>query len=285
MFSDLVRKEISLSTHEAFLQILSFETLIQEKFIEFLKDYKLSYQNLPKPLSQVKYQEFITQKEGPLKRFFQCLKEYTWKLLKYGNVASYELYWVTKNYDDCSIGDVLAISEDFCLMYDILFVLWKFDGNGFFLVDPPKAKETHFQKIWDFLYLFADSSGLKWADFSNKTGFKFEKKPRFLVILEENNGLLSEKPENKETLDLEQEFSDFNKVSEENKEQERGSNEFIHFLVEKGKVNLDLKTKTEIKLAMNVFYYEDQKKIQIGKEFLCLASYLCWEIIRSGNYF
>lgn len=264
---------------------MTFETLIQEKFIEFLKDYKVSFENLPKPLSQERYQEFIKQKEGPLKRLFKCLKEYIWKLQKYGNIISYELHWVTKNYDDCSICDVLAISEDFCLMYDILFVLWKFDGNGFFLVDPPKAKETHFQKLWDFLFLYADSSGLKWVDLSKKEGYKFEKKPRFLIIGEETNGLLCEEPENKEALDLEQEFTVFNKIFEENKSQEKGPNEFIHFLVEKGKVSLCYKTKAEIKIAMNMFYYEDPKQSQIGKEFLCLASYLCWDIIRSRNYY
>ena len=264
---------------------MSFETLIQEKFVEFLKDYKVSFGNLPKPLSQENYQEFVRQKEGPLKRFFKCLKEYIWKLQKYGNIISYELQWVTKKYDECSICDVLAISEDFCLMYDILFVLWKFDGNGFFLVDPPKAKETHFQKLWDFLLLFAGSSGLKWADFSKKEGFKFEKKPRFLIIGEENDGLLCENPKNKKALDLEQEFTDFNNIFEEKKATERGSNIFIHFLIEKGKVRLRFKTKVEIKLAMNLFYYEDPKQNQLCKEFICLASYLCWDIIRSRNYY
>ena len=286
IFTDLVRKEFSIPTHEAFLQILSFETLIQEKFIEFLKDYKLSFENLPKPLSQIKYQEFIRYKEGPLKIFFKCLKEYIWKLQTYSKIIRYELHWITKNYDDCNICDVLGRTEDFCLKFDILFVLQQFDGTAFFSEDPPKANETHFlQKLWDFLYLYADSSEMKWADFSKKEGFKFEKKPRFLKIGAVNNGLLSENPDNLENIDLEQEFIDFNNLMDEQRWRERGPNEFIQFLVEKGHGNLSFKTREEIKLAMSLFYYKEHNQSQIGLDYICLASYLCYNIMNSRKFY
>ena len=248
---------------------MSFESLIQEKFIEFLNDFKFSFENQQKTI-------FPSEQEAKIKLFFKFLKEYIWKLKKYGSIASFELQWLIQDYEGFSICDILAISDDFALKYDILYLLWKFNGNTFINDKPPNPKSSHFQKLWEYLFLYADASRFKWVEEC--------KKPIFVIIDNETNGIfLSENSENEEAINLEHEFQDFSEFLKKNIYFKQSPNDFVRYLLEKGKYQLSFKVREEIKMAITLYYSDDAKQRLLGHDYFGLASYLSSEILKSRN--
>ena len=159
---------------------MAFEDLIEQKFIEFLKDYKLSFEKLKRPFETKEYEDFIKEKETLLKLYFRHLKEYILKLSIQTVVMNFELSYLMKSYENSTICDILTITEDFMLKYDICFVFHIMQGNNFYQKEPLDPKSTHFQTFYDFLSLYADASSLKWMDFFNKEDlFSMNKKPIF----------------------------------------------------------------------------------------------------------
>ena len=167
MFSDLIREEFTIHTTQAFLKIIAFEDLLERKFIEFLKDYKIGFEKLQRPLLTDEYSNFIKEKEIPLKLYFQYLKEYLWKLTTQTTVTNYQLNYLLKGYDDCSICDIFAITDDFTLKFNICYILKKmqntFDQNE---INNLKMN-SHYQTLYDILVIYSSASELKWIDFSN----------------------------------------------------------------------------------------------------------------------
>ena len=75
------------------------------------------------------YATFIQEKESPLKLYFQYLKEYLWKLTTQTTITNYLLAYLMKSYDDCSICDIFAITEDFSMKFNICYILNKMQNN------------------------------------------------------------------------------------------------------------------------------------------------------------
>ena len=121
-FSEFSRDEFNLYDTTIFLKHLVFEAAIEKTFQKLLNDYKNSFNKLKQPILNDEFTQFIKEKETPLKLFFQYLKEYLLKLTNSTSIYNYELLFLTKSYDNCSICDIFAITQDFSLKYNISYI-------------------------------------------------------------------------------------------------------------------------------------------------------------------
>jgi len=271
---------------------MAFEDLIEQKFIEFLKDYKLSFEKLKRPFETKEYEDFIKEKETLLKLYFRHLKEYILKLSIQTVVMNFELSYLMKSYENSTICDILTITEDFMLKYDICFVFHIMQGNNFYQKEPLDPKSTHFQTFYDFLSLYADASSLKWMDFFNKEDlFSMNKKPIFLTFQKEKPAFCSESNENDIILNLEEEFQNYSLKTSLFHRNSIGFQEFIHEVLKEKKpeIKLDFKLAEEIKLISQFFYFEEIKNKEEKPElknklmFFLLIIFRCNDIIKSSK--
>ena len=296
IFSDLIREEFNIPTTQAFLKIIAFEDLIEQKFIEFLKDYKLGFEKLQRPLLTDEYSKFINEKETPLKLYFQYLKEYLWKLMTFTTVTNYQLAYLLKSYDDCSICDIFALTDDFSLKFNICYILNKMKNNFFDQNGIEDIKSGHYQKLYDMLLLYSSDSALKWMDFSRVDNlFCVKFRPIILSFdFEMWHFFCAEEKEKSVILNLETEFTNYSKFCEQNEKfsmSPNGYQEYIRkILMEKEReLKFNFKLIEEIKLISIFFFFNDLNMKETNQSlknqifYFLLVNLLSNEIMRSSK--
>ena len=286
-FFEIINEEFTLQNSKQLLKIISFEVVIEEKFVEFLIDYKASYDKLKKPFIKQEYTDFILKKEATLKLFFKYLKEYISTCAK----TIYEPFYLIQIYENCSICDILSITGDFSLKFDILFTLSKFPGSKFYLSDPQNPTKSHFNNLFDFLSLYGDIEELLWADFWKKQGpLEIIKKEIFLVFDEKSNFLRLdiEKTKNKLILNLNEEIENSSKKIQENNDMFRSPSNFVYFIEEKIKIShpevkVEVKLTEEIKLIVDLFYLNDNDNSKNNLIYFYFITFLCDNIMNSSK--
>ena len=295
MFSDLIREEFTIHTTQAFLKIIAFEDLLERKFIEFLKDYKIGFEKLQRPLLTDEYSNFIKEKEIPLKLYFQYLKEYLWKLTTQTTVTNYQLNYLLKGYDDCSICDIFAITDDFTLKFNICYILKKmqntFDQNE---INNLKMN-SHYQTLYDILVIYSSASELKWIDFSNVDDpFVVKFRPMFLTLAEFNLIECTEVEKETLILNLEKEFAIYSNLCKSNEKfswSPLAYQEYIRLTLSDRHPDLKItfRLMEEIKLISIFFFFDEFKNQETNKKlknkwiYFILTTFLCTEILKSSK--
>ena len=112
-FNETCFSEFPMSQSRDLLDFVYLEVLLEKKFIEFLTNYKKSFDSLQRPFLKEEYAKFIETREKPLKKYFQYLKVYLQKWVPNSEATDYDLYFLTKEYDGCSLCDMFTISDDY----------------------------------------------------------------------------------------------------------------------------------------------------------------------------
>jgi len=292
IFSDLNREEFNIPTAQAFLKLIAFEGLIEEKFIEFIKDYKIGFEKLQRPLMTGEYATFIQEKESPLKLYFQYLKEYLWKLTTQTTITNYLLAYLMKSYDDCSICDIFAITEDFSMKFNICYILNKMQKD----INPNEMTTLQRDLLSDILFLYSSTSELKWMDFSSGDNpFDLKFRPKFLTIEKNNNVKVCAEVNNEcFALDLEKEFVNYSLICQENQKFRWSPIPFQEYIADilgdKYKdLELNFMLMEEIKLISTFILFEDIKSKETQMElntkwgYFILVSFLCNELMNSSK--
>lgn len=266
-----------------------------------LKDYKNSYDKLKRPFLKNDYYQFLKEKEEPIKFFFQYLKEFVVKCLTASPLLGLDLSFLVKSDEDCSFFDILRITNDYSLKFNIFYLFVKMQNPFFFeKVSPSSIKNTYLEFFYDFIILYSDDKHMKWMNFNGKQeNFSFlEYQPRIVALQKNKEIRLADKDfkeENgeKKLFDLEEIYKKYLESIEKDKLLLPNPNGFIEFLLNEAAnlypdLNLSYKHQEEIKLAINFFYFGnfnnpkdlDEKN---NKFYFFLFCFISYENTKIGN--
>ena len=255
----------------------------------FLIDYKNSYENLQRPFLIAEYENFIKKKETPLKDFFQLLKEYLEKWVYSTHYTHFELFYLMKEYNGCSICDIFTITENFSLKFNILYALFKMKGNKFYEKDPKTPISPHFQNLYDILEFYNDFC--QTGDFLNFNYFDdkslIEKCKSYYIKKVGDEVKITETPSSKDfQLDL---FKEFEKYIEKTKQNENlliNYNGFIEYIKEKvsaKSTKWNFQTSETLKIISIFIYFRENRKNDLF--YFYLSSFLAQFMSTSGKHF
>ena len=260
--------EFPMSQPGDLLDFVYLEVLLEKKFIEFLTNYKKTFDTLQRPFRKEEYVKFIETREKPLKTYFQYLKVYLQKWLPYSEGTYYELYFLTKEYDGCSICDIFTISDDYSLKYHVFVALFRIQAKNFYEIEPKDQKTTHYRRIYDCLSFYANVCDEKkeWLDFEEL--YSADTSKRNVKILKI---LINEEEKNFKNIDLFSEFQNYSKIMSENEYliSPTGFSEFLIKNLNEGnpKLKIDFKIKETIKMVASFFFLDDFSSIDTNQEF------------------
>ena len=279
------------------MKILAFEELIEKTYITLLKDYKYSFDNLKRPFINEEYSYFLEKKEKPLKIYFQLLKEYIFKLQTTTNVQNIKFYYLIRNYENCSICDILTTTNDFSLKFNILYLLNKDASDNLFeTASVENLNSTHYQILYEFLFVYSDPLHLKFLDFHLKNRLNLIKeKPKYLAVIDNEIQFIYINDCNQVDIetrfDLEEQFLNFKKIYQNDKDENLHLNpqafkEFLDSVIKKKypAINIDCKILEEIKVFFFIFHCTDGN-YKVNLEYFFLVCCMCENNISLSKYF